>query len=270
MRSFALSLFLCLALFTSWSSADVVTIVDTTSGTANNNGSIGVGEYVGFSSGINSGFGDVAGLGSRLYVDSSIAGGLNFGFAKGAGNFQVNHALVIYIDSVAGGFSSTSSLTDTGDRGRRAVSGYDGTNRATLSFATGFEADYAITLEPGYAGLWTLKTGTYNAPLSANQSNNSSQWELNLTLANIGLVPGGSFKYIATYLDIDSAYRSNEFHGVASFGSNPGWSSVSLTSYNTFVSAVPEISPALSIPFAVVLVAGSITGWRRWKAQPAS
>jgi hypothetical protein len=275
MKTCVLSLYLCLALFTSWSFADVVTIVDNTPGTANYaDGTIGATEYVGYSSGINGGFGDVIGAGSRLYVDSSSAGALNFGLAKGGGSF--NDAMVIYIDSVSGGFSSTTNFTDNGDPGRKAASGFGGgTDRSTLTFANGFQVDYAIAVESGAATVFQLvENGSHTYISSPSRAHtDASHWELSLSLANIGLVPGNSFKYVATYLNPGNAYRSNEFHGVASgflSGGNPGNIAVTLPSYNVFVSAVPEISPALGIPVAVVLAAGTIGGWRRWKARSAN
>src|SRR5262245_41874680 len=49
---------------------NVVLINDTTPGTASNDGTINPGEYVGFSSGINNGFGNIIGSASKMYVDS--------------------------------------------------------------------------------------------------------------------------------------------------------------------------------------------------------
>jgi len=68
---------------------------------------------------------------------------------------------------------------------------------------------------------------------------------MEFTLANLGLGPGSSFDYVATYIS-NTAYRSNEFNGVAAYGGvNPGWNPVSLVAgdFNTFRSAAGEITP---------------------------
>lgn len=150
-----LALALALILLVTPALAAPAIIVDNTSSTATNNGTVGAGEYVGFTAGINSGFGNVIGSNSQLHVDSDSTGNLNFGLVTGGGSF--NDAMVIYVDSVAGGFSSTSTFNDTGggtDACRKAISGYDGTNRSTLNFASGFEADYAICMQGTFAGVW--------------------------------------------------------------------------------------------------------------------
>ena len=62
-------------------------------------------------------------------------------------------------------------------------------------------------------------------------------------LSDIGLTPGDSFDYVATYLNSSNAFRSDEFYQGAAFAAgNPGTGSATLTSSNTFVSVVPEPS----------------------------
>src|SRR5207247_6873507 len=78
----------------------------------------------------NSGFGGPIGLGSLTLTDNgtTVSGSVN----KGANGF--NDVLVLYIDSVGGGFSDTSTLGDGADGLRRAISGCDGGgNRSVLS-----------------------------------------------------------------------------------------------------------------------------------------
>ena len=82
------------------------TIVDNTPGTAFNNGSVVPGEYVGFSNGVNSSFGDVIGQFSELHIDGDNAGNLNIGLVSGGGN--LNDVVVIYMDMIRNsGFSTT-------------------------------------------------------------------------------------------------------------------------------------------------------------------
>lgn len=254
-----------LLLFASACQAMPTTITDTTGSSASNNGSIGTGEYVGSSAGINGGFGNVIGSSSSLLVDSSAAGALNFGLQTGGGG--INDIVVIFIDSISGGFSDTGSFTDAGDGGRRAISGFDGgSNRSTLTFASGFQADYAITIESGFSGLYGLVNGgSHNFVAGNGITGSGNTRELGLTLSQIGVVPGGSFRYVATYIS-NSGYRSNEFHGVAQStygGGNPGWSPVTLAAgdFNTFVS-VPEVSSALALA-AFSSLSGVVALWRR-------
>jgi hypothetical protein len=225
-----------------------MTITDTTSTTASNDGTINEGEYVGSTYGINSGFGGVIGSGSSLHVDSSSAGGLNFGLIQGAGTY--NDAMVIYIDVDRGGtgFSGTGTFTDTGDGCRRAISGYDGTNRSILDFAPGFNADYAICMDTTFAGLFKLVGGGSHTYVgSVNRTTvTGGHYEMDLSLADLELGSGSSFDYVATYLNPTNASRSDEFNGVASYsGGNPGYTTVDLAAgdYHTFNSATGSISP---------------------------
>jgi hypothetical protein len=235
-----------------------VTITDNTAGTASLDGSIGLGEYVGFSCGINSGFGNVIGSASRIYIDSDSAGALNLGLNTGGSGF-FNH-IVIYIDSVSGGYTDTLGFNDVNDGHRAAISARStgGAGRADITFASGFAADYAIAIDGGFAGLWQLNTGgnnslTYTASLAQNPVSGASIMEWSgINLAQLGIAPGASFRYIATYLnpyDGGGAYRSDEFHGVAPStvpGGNIGINAVTLASgdWNTFVSyAAPTPTP---------------------------
>src|SRR5207247_5694226 len=70
----------------------------------------------------NSGFGGPIGLGSLTLTDNgtTVSGTVN----KGPNGF--NDVLVLYIDSVSGGFSDTSGFGDGADALRRAISGFDG------------------------------------------------------------------------------------------------------------------------------------------------
>src|SRR5438093_6786352 len=91
----------------------------------------------------NSGFGGPIGQGSLTLTDNgtTVSGTVN----KGPNGF--NDVLVIYIDSVAGGFSDTSGFADGGDGLRKAISGFDGgANRSLLTMGGGFLPDYAIAL----------------------------------------------------------------------------------------------------------------------------
>src|SRR5689334_23215693 len=129
----------------------------------------------------NSGFGGVLGTGSLSLVDNGTT--VSGTFTKGAGNF--NDAIVIYINSVTGGFGTTSGFNDQGDPTRNAISGVGSFGRSVVNFAGGFGADYAIGFGPntgaglGFGGLWNLANGGNNslpfvASVNLNPNNDTS------------------------------------------------------------------------------------------------
>src|SRR5947207_923210 len=86
----------------------------------------------------NSGFGGPVGLGSLTLTDNgtTVSGQVN----KGPNGF--NDVLVLYVDSLSGGFTDTSGFGDGADGLRKAISGFDGgANRSALTFSPGFAPD---------------------------------------------------------------------------------------------------------------------------------
>jgi len=243
------------------------TIVDVTAGSATRDGAIGIGEYVGSSMGINNGFGNVIGSSSEIFVDSATDGTVNFGLRSGGGGLF--DAAVIYIDTGTGGFASTSGFTDVADGLRRALSGYDGSNRSQIDFGASFRPSYAIGIEAGFSGLWSLvDAGSHgfirSTDLTPTGDSNAGEWELEFNLSDIGLAPGATFKYVVTYLNSGNAFRSDEFHGVSGGTvppGNPGQSLVTLGSgdFNTFesVSADVPVSSTLVLVLSGVLLTGA-------------
>lgn len=231
--------------------AGAATVVDNTPTTATKDGTISAGEYAGSTpggNGSNSGFGNVVGSDSRLFVDSDAAGALSFGLRKGPADY--NDVAVIYIDSLAGGFGSTAALSDpdVGNRGRRAVAPQFGSQ---LSFAPNFAADYAIALEGSFAGLYRLQTGSLDFVGSGGLLRSGNDFEIAFSLGQIGLSPGDSFDYVLTYgnpnggNDSNAMFRSNQFNGAGFSGGDPGFGDVALGSgdfntFSSFAAPVPE------------------------------
>jgi len=183
------------------------------------------------------GFGGPLGLGD-LEVAAFTGTSADFTLIKGAGDF--NDHIVLYIDSEAGGITTTSGLTDTADAGRRAVSGYDGTNRSTINFPPGFGADFAIALDNGFAGLFQIVEGGSHVfvanlgltPTGATQPT----YDFSADFADMNTTAGASsFKFFATYLNSTNAFRSNEFIGRSIYDSNatanPGYTTVDMQTY---------------------------------------
>jgi len=238
---------LSLALFAASSApAQLITITDTTPGASTRDGTLNPGEYGGltyYSSGIGSGFGNVLGSNSQIFFDASLGGALNVGFQLGA---NLNDAGVIYIDSIGGGLTGTTTIEDTGDSGRSAISGDGGGNESELTFAAGFTADYAITLENNFSGLFRIENDgslTFVTSLNLTPTGDASQQqrEGELLLSDIGVSHGGSFNYVATYLNSGNAFRSDELHGHSTaLGGNIGQNPFTFDNYNTFITPVPE------------------------------
>jgi hypothetical protein len=249
----------------SWEATGPFVITDDTAGTAVNDGVIDPGEYVGASGGIGSGFGRVIGLGSRIHLDSDLGGALNIALETcGGGLFDQG---VIYVDSQPGGSPSTALFTDNADPLRAAISALaqNGSgDRSDITFAPGFEADFAIGFEAGFAGVWALVEGGAHTFLTTANINPAGapvagEFEIDLALADLGLSPGDSFDYVVTYVNSMNAFRSDEFHGVslATVGpGNIGQNPISLAAgdWNTFEWAGPvSAEPVLEAPASFAL-----------------
>ena len=175
---------------------------------------------------------------------------------------------MLYIDSVSGGFTATSGFADSGDRLRKAISGYNGgANRSVLTMPSGFLPDYAIALGPAsdsFGGAWQLLNGvslpflgSVNLIPTGNAS--SSSYTFSFDVSQIGLSPnsGQSFRLLGTYIS-NTGFRSDE--------ALPG-NVIGTQGYNPFVGTadasytiVPEPSTALLFGLAAF---GAVFGRRR-------
>ncbi len=195
------------------------------------------------------GFGGPVGNGSLSVFDDGL-GTFNFSFTAGV-PFSGN-ALVLYVDSKSGGVNDTSTLTDTADGGRTAISGFNSGNpsRTTATFVPGFNADYAITLEPGvFSGLFDLSNPA-NFPFVASgglSGSGSGPYTFSYTRASLGMGPTDIVRFEGTLIST-SAYRSNETIGtsVTVPGSGGDAPNAGFGGTTTFTSAasVPEPSAA--------------------------
>lgn len=207
----------------------------------------------------NSGFGGPVGLGSLTLTDNgtTVSGTVN----KGPNGF--NDVLVIYLDSVAGGFSDTSGFADGADGLRKAISGFDGgANRSLLTFAGGFQPDYAIALGPSsdnFGGLWQLANGGGNSlnfvtsvNLNPTGNNNSPTYTFSFNVSQIGMLPngGGTFGLFGTYTS-NSGFRSDEATAGNDVGAQ-GWNPFIQTAFASYT-IVPEAS-------SLALLGGALAG----------
>lgn len=229
-------------------------LLDVTPDSAVADGTVNPGEYVAATNGQNRGLFDAIGDRSVVSIDSSSDGRLNLAFdGYRAWGATGNYGVVIYIDSQAGGYTSTKTLSDTADLSRRCASGR-GTSgqRADLYFAPGFAADYAIVLTATQSRIYRLGTSSHVLMQGANldsatdiQGTADVAYRLNgadatirefgCRLAHLGVTPGATFDLVATYLhDANTAFRANEFVGVSAGNlwdsANPGASSATIKS----------------------------------------
>ncbi len=199
-------------------------------------GVIGTNEYPRSTLGINAGIGDRIGASSRLYVDSGGDGKVRFGFrSHNAWPTTGSWGAVIYIDSQYGGFSTTQVLADAADTSRRCASGKGASGqRADLYFPLGFTAEHAIVCRANEVAIYELNEAAHTfvngAALGAAYDAlggdavryrmddgvaGLKERELELRLVDVGVTPGRSFNCFVTMLNGDTAFRSNEFMGVA-------------------------------------------------------
>jgi hypothetical protein len=197
----------------------------------------------------NTAWGGAVGGGSLTVSDS----GANITFTLNRGPGNLDNALVIYLDSVTGGFSDTTSFSDAADGGRKAISGYTATDnsggpgRSTLNFASGFLPDYAISIENGWASLFQLASGgnnslVYQTGVAQSGVNNSATYGLTFGYSLLGLSAGQSLNLFGIMVS-GSGYSSPEAIGGGLTGAN-GWGNTQTqTAYSVYtITPVPEPS----------------------------
>ncbi len=199
------------------------------------------------------GFGGAIGAGTLTLTDdgTTVFGSLSTGAT-------IDNALVLYIQSAPGGFSSTAGFNDSGDQLRSAISGYTATGngggpgQSVMTFASGFAPNYAIALQPdngvNFGGMWQLANGGANSlpfvtsvNLSPTGTDAQGAYTFSFSLASIGLTPGAgqSFELFGTLVS-DSGYRSTEAIAGNDVGTQ-GWNPFSQTAFATYTTTlIPE------------------------------
>lgn len=210
----------------------------------------------------------------NLTVSSDGSGNITFSLAPSGGNFGGNDA-VLYIDSKAGGFMNTATFTDNGDGGREAISGFNAVNntRTLANFAPGFAADYALSFQDGFVGLFDLTpvgAGSFNFVAGSGQTG-TSPFTVTVTAAQLGLQNGQSFNFVGTLISTN-AYRSNEAIGTSTTAPgttgdtpNAGFTgSTTFTTFDTFSPApVPEPGGMVPMLLGTALLGGVVVARRR-------
>lgn len=224
--------------------------VDPTAQGGKPDGVISGGEYDLSFTGINDGFGDIIGANSTLSVDTTSTGLLTLAIDSVTPIDPTGEGgVVFYIDSIPGGLVSTANLGNSGNLYTRLTSGLSTENeRSEIYFAPGFRADLAICLGPDRARVYRFNGtdlllshgadldsptdvfGGTDALYADSAAGDVREFQVPLESLNIG--PQSSFRMVVTFLEGDSAFRSNEMFGVGPGnnwdGGNPGLNHITL------------------------------------------
>ena len=212
------------------------------------------------------GFGGPVGTG-QLAVTDNGDGNITFTFNSPVGSTNGND-LVVYLYTGAAGLTDTSTLVDNGDGGREAVSGYNAANtnitgtamptRTLVTFPTGEQATYALSIEDNYESLFQLPLPNrvnYLSYVDGVAQSGATPYTFTFPLSEIGLTPGESLGFDGTLI-ATSTYRSNETIGATSpdisTGGNIGYTTgITFSQADVYTTtAVPE--PTAMGAFGVV------------------
>ena len=205
---------------------------------------------------LDTGFGGAVGNGVLSVSDDGT--NITFNLERGiSGN--LDNALVIYIDTGAPGFASTTNFNDNADGGRGSISGYGGTGQqSVLTFTNGFRPSYAISIQNSFAGVFKLANGganslTYITGTGQSGANNSANYGLTFGVTNLGMTPlvSTNIRIFGTFIS-GSGYRSTEAIAGNDAGVQ-GWNPFSQTSYGTYF--FDTVVPTLKLNFAVDMTA---------------
>jgi hypothetical protein len=169
----------------------------------------------------------------------------------------------MYLDTQSGGYSSTSTLTSNNFNFSTAsvtALGVTTLDRANVTFASGFGADYAIAFAPSSTSDSAFKLESNGSLLYQGETaraNDGGNFTFSINFSQLGLPDYTgtpfSFNFVVTYFDPGYAYRSGE-----GMGGNVGFTFPGGT--NTFSSSatydvIPEPSSlAYLAAFAVIAV----------------
>jgi len=208
------------------------------------------------------GFSGYLGKGS-LTVARDAQGNITFSLAPQGGVLGGN-GVVVYVDSTLGGFADTSQLSDNGDPGHEIISGTNtGTNpaindknspsRSLVTFPGGFQADYALSFEDSYVGLFKLAAGKDNSLIYiAGASQRDGRHTLTIPGSDIGISSSQRFSFVASLISGANAYRSNETIGdtvQGNAGQNPGSNgSITFTEAKLFPTSAAVANIGLTDP----------------------
>jgi hypothetical protein len=209
-------------------------------------------------------------IGSGTLSMSNSTSTVYVGLDRGPGSFTDN--LVMFIDSVPGGYTGTGAFSDRGSALETAISGY-GSGRSIANFAPGFAADYAVVVGVNNGcGVYQLVTdalGThvqmvrlFNISPAGDPNTPQFWWQFDWTEIGLPRANTNLFKF-ETSLISQYGYRYlQSFEGMTGV---QGYNTVTFTNYDTYgVPPIPETTTtALAIFGGAAATASLITRFRR-------
>ncbi len=216
------------------------------------------------------GQGAVGVIGGGTLSMSNSTSTVYVGLSRGPGSFTDN--LVMFIDSVPGGYTTTSQFSDRGNPLETAISGY-GSGRSTANFAPDFAADYAIVVGVNNGcGVYQLVTddlGTHVLPLRSfniapSGEPNAPQYWWQFDWSEIGL-PRANTNFFKFETSLISQYGYRYLQSFEGSTGVQGYNTVTFTNYDTYgVPPIPETtSTALAIFGGAAASASLITRFHR-------
>jgi hypothetical protein len=203
------------------------------------------------------------------------------GFNKGTGSFTDN--LVMFIDCVPGGFTTTSGFTNSANALEIAISGSYKTSRSIANFAPGFAADYAIVVGVNNGSAIYKLVDDASGPnlqlvrgfnLMPAGSPNYPQYYWQFGWTDIGLTNAYTnfFKFETSLVTATGSRALQSFEGITGVG---GYSTITFTNYDTYgVEPVPENTTVALAVFgtlaAGVVVVKQVKRWSTDQARNSS
>jgi hypothetical protein len=205
-------------------------------------------------------WGGHVGTGTLTLTDDGT--NITFTITPTGGDFGGN-MVALYIDTSAGGFSSTSGFNDANDGGRSAVSGYSGSGQSVMTFASGFRPSYAIAFgntTSDFTSLFQLVNGG-GGSLNWITGTGTSTHTLVVSASQIGLTNGhtATIRVFGSLIS-SSGYRSLEaIAGDDTTAFVSGYNPFTQTSYSTYTFA-PAVVVTYPVTFNVDMTAQIING----------
>jgi hypothetical protein len=200
--------------------------------------------------------------GGKLSFTAATSATVSAVYTRGSSAFD--KYLVIFVDTVSGGFTGTGGFTDNNGGFATAVSGFrDSSHRATANFASGFAADYAIVISGDSGGVvYQLvnhgdftQTRTISSGLGGTMQ---STYSFSFDWVDIGLTPGAnnSFNFETSYIRNDAFRTLETFESLTGAS---GYDTVNFTRYDSFpIAPVPEPANSALLAFGALAVVGFI------------
>jgi hypothetical protein len=223
------------------------------------------------------GDGDGGTIGSgfmTLYNNNNYS--INANLTNGMGSFSDN--LVMFIDTVPGGFTSTRAFSDNGNALETAVSGFK-SSRSIANFAPGFAADYAIVVGVDNGAVYKLVDDGSGPHLELVRAGftatprgdpNAGVHYFQFYWADLGLPDATTnfFKFETSYINQSGSRAFQSFEGITG---KAGFDTITFNNYDTFgVPPIPENTGLSLAIFGGIAASTALVNHARKRCRGAS